>query len=451
MHQLPVERTAKIKLRGKRKTLYKMIRDEDGGNWIKPEEDKGTVASVEAARDLHERYGHISYDTLRTLPNFPKIPKAQNPRYEPCQKGKATKPPARTDQKRGKNSIRTSQPLERLHADLVVPINPMTPGKQYRYLLVIVDDYSRYMVVKALQKKSQTREVLMSIITSLETACNYGKVKAVQADWGGEFRNKELEEELRQRDTLMKETVPHHSETNPVVERVNSTIFTMNKTFIAQSGLPKGMWDKTSLWSAYVENRLPHRTLGGDSPIRKMFIESNLEEQRRNLWKFGEKVIYFDYQVTDKLSARSYEGRIIGYTHTYGVYQILDKRGAIKLAKNPRPIQEDEEDEVIEEPIIDQPAKAPEEPPSLEAENTRAQSPTVPPPAPRKTRRKKDWSELVGTREPSARVRQPTWKARTGAVGTDPDHPTDAQVRNSPQAEEWAKAGTREREQLARY
>ena len=56
-----------------------MIRDEDGGNWIKPEEDKGTVASVEAARDLHERYGHISCDTLRTLPNFPKIPRAQNP------------------------------------------------------------------------------------------------------------------------------------------------------------------------------------------------------------------------------------------------------------------------------------------------------------------------------------------------------------------------------------
>jgi len=37
------------------------------------------------------------------------------------------------------------------------------------------------------------------------------------------------------------------------------------------------------------------------------------------------------------------------------------------------------------------------------------------------------------------------------AFGSDPDHPTDEQARNSPEAAEWAKARERERDQLVKY
>jgi len=58
------------------KTVYKIERQEDG-LWIKIEayDSKVRINSVkgkELAISLHERYGHISYDTLRTLPEFPK-------------------------------------------------------------------------------------------------------------------------------------------------------------------------------------------------------------------------------------------------------------------------------------------------------------------------------------------------------------------------------------------
>jgi len=56
--------------------------------------------------------------------------------------------------------------------------------------------------------------------------------------------------------------------------------------------------------------------------------------------------------------------------------------------------------------------------------------------------KKKDWGSNVGTREPSTRTKRP----RVKAVGTDPDHPTDGQARNSPEAAEWAKA--RERSEI---
>ena len=138
---------------------------------------------------------------------------------------------------------------------------------------------------------------------ALETACGNGaKTKSIQADWRGEFRNQILEEELRSSGTILNETISHHSETNPVVERANRTIFTMNRTILAASGLFKGLWDHASAWSAYTKNRIPYKSLQGESPIHRMFHESDMTQQRNNLRVFGEKVASYNYITTDKLS-----------------------------------------------------------------------------------------------------------------------------------------------------
>jgi len=85
--------------------------------------------------------------------------------------------------------------LERLYADLVGPICPVPPGKQYRYLLIVMDDYSRYLACKALQRKRDAGEVLIEIINQIKAATDL-RVNQGQADWGGEFRNTDLEKEL---------------------------------------------------------------------------------------------------------------------------------------------------------------------------------------------------------------------------------------------------------------
>jgi hypothetical protein len=130
-----------------------------------------------ALSELHERYGHISFDTLKALPKCPKINIKNKPRCKACEKGKATKPVAKDYQKRAPK-IRTSRPLERLHADLVGPIYPVTPGNLFKYLLIVTDDFSRYVTTKPLQKKSDTTKGLIEIIDAFEAACNpRGKVK----------------------------------------------------------------------------------------------------------------------------------------------------------------------------------------------------------------------------------------------------------------------------------
>jgi hypothetical protein len=45
-------------------------------------------------------------------------------------------------------------------------------------------------------------------------------------------------------------------------------------------------------------------------------------------------VICYDYNVTDKLSERSFEARIIGYTLTHEIYQVIDKNGKQRVSNS---------------------------------------------------------------------------------------------------------------------
>ena len=121
--------------------LYKGERDDMGGIWIKRTASAkiSKASASEDIMDLHKRYGHISFNTILSLPECPKPPPDwKKPRYEACEAGKTTKPPS----PKQPNPIRTSKPLERIHADLIGPIKTVTPGNQYQYLLVVVDDFS---------------------------------------------------------------------------------------------------------------------------------------------------------------------------------------------------------------------------------------------------------------------------------------------------------------------
>jgi len=150
------------------------------------------------AISLHERYGHIFYDTLRTLPEFPKDWK-EKIRCEACEKGKATKPPSPKQPPQN----RATKLLERIHVDLIGPMDTPTPGKQNKYLMMIVEDHSRYMLTHAIPTKGDAGDELIIIINKLEKVVSSAHerpihLSQIQADWGGEFRNSKLITELNQ-------------------------------------------------------------------------------------------------------------------------------------------------------------------------------------------------------------------------------------------------------------
>ena len=100
----------------------------------------------------------------------------------------------------------------------VGPFTKVWLGK--RYVLTIIDDYTRYCGAIPIHAKSDTKSALIEWIKVIENQYKQ-KVQQIQADWGGEFRNNELATWCRKKGIRLKETVPYHSETNAIVERLN--------------------------------------------------------------------------------------------------------------------------------------------------------------------------------------------------------------------------------------
>jgi hypothetical protein len=179
---------------------------------IRPDEDvNATRIDLE---DLHERYEHTSLNTLILLPEAQKIRGGKHFVCEACEKGKSSKSPAYKQAQ----SIWTKRTLQRIHPDLVGPFQIEPRG--HRYILDVMDDFSQYCTAIPLKNKvgSEVATALMKFIEQLETMTKQ-KVSQIQADWGGESRNKDTQKAYESKGIILKETIPYHNETNAAIER----------------------------------------------------------------------------------------------------------------------------------------------------------------------------------------------------------------------------------------
>ena len=103
----------------------------------------------------HMRLGHLSFDLLSRLSSFglirglPKLKFEKNLVCHPCRHGKmiaTSHPPV--------NQVMTTHPGELLHMDTVGPSRVMSVGGKW-YVLVIVDDFSRYSWVFFMRTKNE--------------------------------------------------------------------------------------------------------------------------------------------------------------------------------------------------------------------------------------------------------------------------------------------------------
>ena len=110
--------------------------------------------------------GHASYKYLsivskhESVSRIPKLSRMSNVVCGSCQLGKQTKAKHPDTQ-----TSATSRPLELLHLDLMGPTRTESFGK--RYIMVVVDDFTRYTWVILLQSKSDAPEHIEALCTRL--------------------------------------------------------------------------------------------------------------------------------------------------------------------------------------------------------------------------------------------------------------------------------------------
>jgi len=109
---------------------------------------------------------------------------------ETCIKGKMTRQPFPKN-----SSSETEQPLDLIHTDVCGPMQTMTPGKK-RYILTLIDDYSKYTVVYLLEHKSEAIEKIQDYVRHMKT--KFKKTpKIIRSDRGREYVNASLKNFLR--------------------------------------------------------------------------------------------------------------------------------------------------------------------------------------------------------------------------------------------------------------
>jgi transposase InsO family protein len=141
----------------------------------------------------HRRLGHLSFDLLSRLSGLglvrglPKLKYQKDLVCAPCRHGKmdaASHPPL--------TSVMIERPCELFHMDLVGPARVCSAGGKW-YVIVIVDDYSRYAWVFFLADKGETFGLVRDLILRLTNERHGDAIRAIRSDNGSEFKNSHFE------------------------------------------------------------------------------------------------------------------------------------------------------------------------------------------------------------------------------------------------------------------
>nr|GEY54569.1 hypothetical protein [Tanacetum cinerariifolium] len=189
----------------------------------------------------HQRLSYLTFDTINDLARnelvagLPKFKYHKEHLCPSCEHGKskrASHPPKPVPNSR--------QRLHLLHMDLcgsmrIASIN----GK--RYVLVIVDDYSRYTWVHFLRSKDEAPVVIITFIKRI-TVLLQSPVIIIRTDNGTEFKNQALKEFFDSVGISYQMSPVRTPQQNRVVERRNWTLVEAARTMLIFSRAPLFLW-----------------------------------------------------------------------------------------------------------------------------------------------------------------------------------------------------------------
>lgn len=203
---------------------------------------------------LHRVFGHRDPDAIRKMASKQFIEGMKivecgiKETCETCVKAKMTRMPFPKE-----SSSKTDEILDLIHTDVCGPMQTATPGGK-RYIITIIDDYSRFTVIKLLSHKSEAESAIRQFVEFTKT--KFGrKPKLMRSDRGGEYTGNQLKEYLSNEGIQTQLTAPYTPQQNGVAERKNRSIMEMARCMLTDAGLPKTFWGEAVSMAVYVQNR----------------------------------------------------------------------------------------------------------------------------------------------------------------------------------------------------
>jgi histone deacetylase 1/2 len=128
----------------------------------------------------------------------------------------------------------------------------------YSYYITFVDTFTKYTWVYFLKSKADALTAFSQFLSLVQNQFQ-ASIKALQSDWGGEFRP--FTKLLNELGIVHRLTCPHTSHQNGTVERKHRQIVEMGLTLLSHASLPLKFWDHSFTQSVYLINKLPSSAL----------------------------------------------------------------------------------------------------------------------------------------------------------------------------------------------
>nr|GEZ04177.1 hypothetical protein [Tanacetum cinerariifolium] len=236
----------------------------------------------------HHRLSHLNFDTINLLSKndivvgLPKLKFVKDHLCSSCELGKAKRKSFHS-----KLTPSSTRRLHLLHMDLCGPMRVASINGK-RYVLVIVDDYSRYTWTHFLRSKDETPEVLIDFLRLVQRG---------------------LQAQVR---------------VNGVVERRNRTLVEAARTMLSAAKVPLFFWAEAIATACFTQNcslviprheKTPYHIINERKPSVKFFHI------------FG-SVCYIvrDGENLDKMKEKGDECIFVGYSTQSRSYRVFNKR-----------------------------------------------------------------------------------------------------------------------------
>jgi len=223
----------------------------------------------------HECMGHLNWDALKKTQSTTSPPivgirfDESEPPHSKCEGCIAGKSKCRA-YKSSASGSKSAKPIERIHSDLMGPMDPKSIVGGFEYACVFTCDYSRHVWVYLMWEKSQTFRVFKKFKALAENLTGH-KMKFFRSDRGGEFMSHEFTEFLEQEGITHKTSAPRTPQQNGTTERMNQTILGGARAMLHHAGMTLGFWSEAVHVAAHILNRSPRSGLDWKTPFELLF------------------------------------------------------------------------------------------------------------------------------------------------------------------------------------
>nr|GEU84768.1 putative ribonuclease H-like domain-containing protein [Tanacetum cinerariifolium] len=202
----------------------------------------------------HRRLSHLNFGAINHLARhdlvrgLPKLKFEKDHLCSACAMGKGKKKPHKP-----KFKDTNQEKLYLLHMDLCGPMRVASVNGK-KYILVIVDDYSRFTWVKCLRSKDEAPNFIIKFLKMIQVRLKT-PVQRIRTYNGTEFINQTLREYYEKVGIYHETSVARSPQQNGLVERRNHTLIEAARTMLLYAKAPLFLWVEAVATTCYTQNR----------------------------------------------------------------------------------------------------------------------------------------------------------------------------------------------------